>query len=111
MADEIPATGAEAVPTASTAAIPTDTPAAATATTAPPQTEHRAESAEMLDASAIDELLKGATFDDAATTAAGASAFDHGDDASEFKLPDFQQVMQDAQVSSVDLLRDVDLNV
>jgi flagellar motor switch protein FliN/FliY len=31
--------------------------------------------------------------------------------AAEFKLPDFQQVLQDAQVSSIDLLRDVDLNV
>ena len=27
------------------------------------------------------------------------------------RLPDFNQVMQDAQVSSIDLLRDVDLNV
>ena len=32
-------------------------------------------------------------------------------DAAEFKLPNFQQVMQDAQVSSIDLLRDVELNV
>ena len=31
--------------------------------------------------------------------------------ASQFKLPNFQQVMQDAQVSSIDLLRDVELNV
>ena len=28
-----------------------------------------------------------------------------------FKLPSFQQVMADAQVSSIDLLRDVELNV
>ena len=32
-------------------------------------------------------------------------------DAADFKLPNFQQVMQDAQVSSIDLLRDVELNV
>ena len=32
-------------------------------------------------------------------------------DAPDFKLPNFQQVMQDAQVSSIDLLRDVELNV
>src|SRR5207237_8952134 len=32
-------------------------------------------------------------------------------DAAGFKLPNFQQVMQDAQVSSYDLLRDVELNV
>jgi len=36
---------------------------------------------------------------------------DSGDGAGDFKLPDFQQVMQDAQVSSIDLLRDVDLDV
>ena len=29
----------------------------------------------------------------------------------QFPLPNFQQVMQDAQVSSIDLLRDVELNV
>ena len=61
-----------------------------------------------LDASAIDELLKAASFDD-------PSPGDGGNDASDelggFKLPDFQQVMQDAQVSSIDLLRDVDLDV
>src|SRR4029450_4898080 len=38
----------------------------------------------------------------------GASA---AADAEDFRLPNFQQVMQDAQVSSIDLLRDVDLNV
>lgn len=32
-------------------------------------------------------------------------------DAADFKLPNFQQVMQDAQASSIDLLRDVELNV
>ena len=32
-------------------------------------------------------------------------------DAADFKLPNFQQVMQDAQVSSIDLLRDVELSV
>ena len=46
-----------------------------------------------------------------------ASAFAAGHDlaalpdAADFKLPNFQQVMQDAQVSSIDLLRDVELNV
>ena len=61
-----------------------------------------------LDAAAIDELLKAATFDDASSTGA---ASDSTDDLGDFKLPDFQQVMQDAQVSSIDLLRDVDLDV
>jgi len=32
-------------------------------------------------------------------------------DAADFKLPNFQQVMQEAQASSIDLLRDVELNV
>jgi flagellar motor switch protein FliN/FliY len=32
-------------------------------------------------------------------------------DAAAFELPNFQQVMQDAQVSSIELLRDVELNV
>ena len=82
------------------------------------------------DPASIDELLKQASFDDpnavagvdapsgaasdgaeaidpmAALAAAGVSI-----DASELKLPTFQQVMQDAQVSSIDLLRDVELNV
>src|SRR5690349_9284138 len=78
------------------------------------------------DQASIEELLKQASFDDpnavpgmdpsapaaagsdpmAALAAAGLSL-----DASELKLPTFQQVMQDAQVSSIDLLRDVELNV
>ena len=62
-----------------------------------------------LDAAAIDELLKAATFED--PVAAGASHMDGGEGAGDFKFPDFQQVMQDAQVSSIDLLRDVDLDV
>jgi flagellar motor switch protein FliN/FliY len=67
-----------------------------------------------LDQFSIDELLKQASFDDptkqpggqgAEAAAAAALA------AAEFKLPSFQQVMQDAQVSSIELLRDVELNV
>ena len=75
---------------------PASSPAASTATVAP--------AGEALDPAAIDELLKAASFDDASSAATGA-------DGAEFRLPDFQQVMQDAQVSSIDLLRDVDLNV
>jgi|SRR5436190_1707801 flagellar motor switch protein FliN/FliY len=78
------------------------------------------------DPASIDELLRQASFDDpnavagvelpaggsevidpmAALAAAGIPI-----DGSELKLPTFQQVMQDAQVSSIDLLRDVELNV
>ena len=60
-----------------------------------------------LDASAIDELLKQASFDEPSSLGGELAA----PDASEFKLPNFQQVLQDAQVSSIDLLRDVELNV
>jgi flagellar motor switch protein FliN len=60
------------------------------------------------DQAAIDELLKSANFDD---PAAATATLDPAAGAEDFKLPDFQQVMQDAQVSSIDLLRDVDLNV
>jgi flagellar motor switch protein FliN/FliY len=62
-------------------------------------------SASTMDQSAIDELLKAASFDDPSASSADAQ------DAADFKLPDLEQVMQDAQVSSIDLLRDVDLNV
>ena len=73
-----------------------------------------------LDQSAIEELLKGANFEDApppqeetagaaqanqSTTSAAAVA------AEPMQLPSFQQVMREAQASSIDLLRDVDLNV
>jgi flagellar motor switch protein FliN/FliY len=60
-----------------------------------------------LDQVSIDELLKQASFEDPAALGSGNPA----DDAANFKLPNFQQVMQDAQVSSIDLLRDVELNV
>lgn len=60
------------------------------------------------DQSTIDELLKQANFEDPATVAGAAAP---APETEEFKLPDFQQVMQEAQVSSIDLLRDVELNV
>jgi flagellar motor switch protein FliN/FliY len=59
-----------------------------------------------IDAS-VEELLKQANFEDAASVVSGTP----GADAEAFKLPSFQQVMADAQVSSIDLLRDVELNV
>jgi flagellar motor switch protein FliN/FliY len=58
--------------------------------------------------SPIDELLKQASFDD--PSQAGAPGVP-APQAADFKLPNFQQVMQDAQISSVDLLKDVELNV
>jgi flagellar motor switch protein FliN/FliY len=55
----------------------------------------------------IDDLLKSATFEDP-TAVDGSGVAAEGND---FKLPNFSQVMADAQVSSIDLLRDVELNV
>ncbi len=54
----------------------------------------------------IDELLKSASFEDP-----GAIDGVSVPEGNEFKLPNFSQVMADAQASSIDLLRDVELNV
>ena len=93
-----PGVSAGAGPTATAESPPLAAPQAATAT---------AEPAAAMDQSSIDDLLQQANFEDPATVEGGAP--DAG--TSEFKLPDFQQVMQDAQASSIDMLRDVDLNV
>jgi flagellar motor switch protein FliN len=61
----------------------------------------------MQDQTAIDELLSRASFDDAAAVVQQ----DPPPDTVPLDLPNFQQVMRDAQVSSIDLLRDVELNV
>src|SRR5687768_11871575 len=57
----------------------------------------------------IDELLKQAAFEDPPAIGAAAPGAAAGADA--LKLTDFNQVIQEAQVSSIDLLRDVELNV
>jgi flagellar motor switch protein FliN/FliY len=62
----------------------------------------------MLDQASIDELLKQASFEAPSIAAASPSS---APDPGEFKLPNFQQVIQDAQVSSIELLRDVELSV
>ena len=59
------------------------------------------------DQAAIDELLKQANFEDPSALAEMPPA----PEAAPFDLPSFQQVIADAQVSSIDLLRDVELNV
>lgn len=59
------------------------------------------------DQAAIDELLKQANFEDPSAVATLPPALE----AASFDLPNFQQVIRDAQVSSIDLLRDVELNV
>jgi flagellar motor switch protein FliN/FliY len=107
---------------------PQDEAASATpAPAAPP-----AEPAPAADTFSIDELLKQASFEDPAKVqeAAGSAPVAPGAQAAtesapvpspvtkpapesgaEFRLPSFQQAMRDAQVSSIDLLRDVELNV
>lgn len=57
----------------------------------------------------IDQLLRSAVFEDAG----GGNGAGSGMPAvgQSIELPDLQQVMRDAQVSSIDLLRDVELNV
>ena len=111
MAEESPPTPPTAAPG------PTDPPAAQT-TPSPESTQSVAApvdgtavaasdpSNEALDQLSIEELLKQASFEDPSAGGAGPAS-----DATEFKLPNFQQVIADAQVSSIDLLRDVELNV
>jgi flagellar motor switch protein FliN/FliY len=76
----------------------------------------------LIDQASIDELLKQASFEDPSAFATGPASSAGGleapeappllaPDAAGFRLPNFQQVLQDAQVSSIDLLRDVELNV
>jgi flagellar motor switch protein FliN/FliY len=86
----------------------------------PPDTVEDPSAASGIDQSDIDELLKQAQFEDVATASADGNPFSGADgfaaasppvDTQPLDLPNFQQVMQDAQVSSIDLLRDVELNV
>ena len=89
-----------------------ETPPAENAAPAPPaQPESASPAAPETAASSaeIDELLKQANFEDPAPVASPESP--SIPDVGSLDLPNFQQVMQDAQVSSIDLLRDVELNV
>ena len=69
-----------------------------------------ADTTSMMDQAAMDELLKQASFEDVTPSP-------HNDpgtpppETAPFELPSFNQVMQDAQASSIELLRDVELNV
>ena len=87
----------------------------------PPETVEDPSATSSVDQAAIDELLKQAQFEDVATASAEGGQFGGIEglddpvgpavDTQPLELPNFQQVMQDAQVSSIDLLRDVELNV
>src|SRR5262245_52200335 len=139
MADEPPAAGASGSPGANppeqNPTTPPDTldllasltganapdPTAASSPTAPPQApapDGGASNETILpDQAMIDELLKQAEFEDPSNPAVGgAGSAEAGADPATaptepFDMPNFQQVMADAQVSSIDLLRDVELNV
>ena len=85
-----------------------------------PQSEQVAPTEPMVvdapDHAAIDELLKQAAFEDPSAVGAPHTASAVGDSSAPaptepFDLPSFHQAMADAQVSSIDLLRDVELNV
>ena len=104
-----PPAPAEPVPQADSVQAPiveaaTETPSSNASAAEAPGPEPNAPN---LDPASIEELLKQASFEDPAALGAAVAA----PDAAQFPLPNFQQVMQDAQVSSIDLLRDVELNV
>jgi len=65
------------------------------------------------DQASIEEMLRQATFEEPTGVGPDAAAHAHAAPiaADPFQLPNFSQVIQDAQVSSIDLLRDVELNV
>ena len=62
------------------------------------------------DDAAIEAMLRQASFEDAGAVAGGAGGAATVATSS-YELPNFSQVMQDAQASSIELLRDVELNV
>lgn len=99
----------EPIPTV-TPAPPPGEAAVAPAPPVPPADVNPSNSSEILNAAdeiSIDELLKQASFEDPSALGTAVVA----PDAADFQLPNFQQVMQDVQVSSIDLLRDVELDV
>lgn len=63
------------------------------------------------DQASIEEMLRQATFEEPGGFGAENAASFGSVEADPFQLPNFSQVIQDAQVSSIDLLRDVELNV
>jgi flagellar motor switch protein FliN len=101
-AQSVPAAGASPAPAAPSAeAASSSSPASSPATAASAADSLAANSAE------VDELLKQASFEDPSP----AGNVPPAPEAEPFNLPAFQQAMNDAQVSSIELLRDVELNV
>jgi len=82
------------------------------AMTAAPAADAHPGDAALPDQASIEELLRQATFEDPSMgNGAGSSGSAGGSSPDELKLPNFSQVVRDAQVSSIDLLKDVELNV
>lgn len=104
------------IPNEPVAAAPAADPAAAADPSATDAAAAPSDGSDIIDQAAIDELLKQANFEDVspeavAQASTGGAAEAASFDAAPFELPSFNQVMQDAQASSIDLLRDVELNV
>ncbi|HEX8340477.1 MAG TPA: flagellar motor switch protein FliN [Tepidisphaeraceae bacterium] len=116
-------------PDAAAAQAPLPEPAAESPSAHAPSAD--APVADAPDLAELEELLKSATFDDSASVhlqndladellsqarssvndARGGARAAAMPTTSNFDLPAFQQALSDAQASSIDLLRDVDLNV
>src|SRR5258706_11788691 len=109
-----PAVAPDATDVAAAAAAMAPEPSIAPAAATAPATEDPFGG---MSQASIDELLRQASFDDptsgepAGMPSESATAVAELPDTSPMSLPNFNQVMRDAQVSSIDLLRDVDLNV
>ena len=98
-----------------------DTPASPSNEPIVPPAAGEASPSDASDQASIDELLQQASFDDPTAVASdaapqmqsggAATAVAIAPDAQAFNLPGLNQAVQDAQVGSIDLLRDVDLNV
>src|SRR3954449_1864211 len=98
--------GAADALTAAAAGAPESASAGPGAALGPPADEFAA------DGASIEELLRQANFEDpAALGLGGVPGSPPAPDAPGFEFPSLQQVVQDAQASSIDLLRDVELNV
>ncbi|HEY8750088.1 MAG TPA: flagellar motor switch protein FliN [Tepidisphaeraceae bacterium] len=112
MAEESPPTpdtsAAQSTNPSAESSAPIPTPPSPTPSESVPAAEANplGDSVDSIDQVSIEELLRQASFEDPSAVGGGPAA-----EANEFKLPSFQQVIQDAQVSSIDLLRDVELNV
>ncbi|HEY2589519.1 MAG TPA: flagellar motor switch protein FliN [Tepidisphaeraceae bacterium] len=119
MAEQTPDPAAGATPPPQPAANPTPRAEASSPAESTPAAPSAAAGGsepvglDALDQVSIEELLKQANFEDPA--AAGGAATPSGGiaapDAPTFQLPGFHQAMQEAQASSIELLRDVELNV